>query len=70
MLLVTLLTPGAAHAERSASCRSAQDRTVPLKVTLLPSTSTTILSASTLALRTSASSILRLTSLGLTRGLT
>jgi hypothetical protein len=32
----TEATPGANHAERSASSLSAQERTVPLSITLLP----------------------------------
>jgi hypothetical protein len=46
----------------SASSRSAHERTVPLRITLSPSTSVTIRSASVSALRTRASSILRFSS--------
>ena len=37
--LSTEVTPGADHAARSASSFSAQERTVPVRMTLLPSTS-------------------------------
>ena len=36
MRLSTLVTPGARQAARSASCRSAHDRTLPLRITSLP----------------------------------
>jgi hypothetical protein len=39
---MTLVTPGAAQAARSASSRSIQERTVPFSVTMPPSASTTI----------------------------
>src|SRR6266566_6553175 len=72
MRLSTSATPGADQAACSASSRSAHERTVPLRITLSPSTSVTIRSASVSALRTRASSILRCSSSGevLTRGLT
>ena len=66
----TLETPGAAQAARSASCFSANERTVPRSVTLRPSTSTVTRLASTAALRLKASSILFLSSVGETRGFT
>src|SRR5207302_1480267 len=44
--LSTEVTPGADHAARSASSFSAQERTVPFRMTLLPSTSTAIRRAS------------------------
>src|SRR5258708_32149097 len=40
MRFSTLYTPGAAQASRAASSLSAQERTVPRRVTLPPSTST------------------------------
>src|SRR3546814_4570389 len=40
------MTPGAAQAARSASRRSAQDRTVPLRMTSPPATSTVMRFAS------------------------
>jgi hypothetical protein len=40
ILFSTCVTPGAAHAAISASSRSAQERTVPLRMTLPPSAST------------------------------
>ena len=40
MRLSTLVTPGARHAARSASSRSAQERTLPLRITSLPLAST------------------------------
>ena len=46
--LSTEVTPGADHAARSASSFSAQERTVPLRMTLLPCTSTVIRCASSL----------------------
>ncbi len=66
----TEVTPGADHAARSASAFSAQERTVPFKITLLPCTSTVIRCASVWALRTSACSIFSLSSDGVRRGLT
>jgi hypothetical protein len=53
--LSTSFTPGADQATCSASCRSTQDRTVPFNVTLSPSTSTVIRSASVSAFRTASS---------------
>ena len=67
MWLSTLVTPGALQAARSASCRSAQDRTLPLRITSLPLASTVMRLASTSALRRKASSILLLISEGATR---
>src|ERR1700704_6273135 len=64
----TWVTPGADQATRSASSRSAHDRTVPFRITLLPWTSIWIRSASVAALRTSASSIFFWSSAGGTRG--
>src|ERR1700730_7737879 len=46
ILFSTCVTPGAAQAAISASSRSAQERTVPLRMTLLPSVSTEIRLAS------------------------
>src|SRR4051812_24535913 len=46
--LSTLVTPGARHAARSASSFSSQERTLPLSLTLLPSTSTLTRPASSL----------------------
>jgi hypothetical protein len=46
ILFSTSVTPGAAQAAISASSRSAQERTVPLRMTLLPSVSTEIRLAS------------------------
>ena len=63
-------TPGTCQATRSASWRSAQDRTEPRSVTAPPSVSTVMRLASTSALRRKDSSILRRTSTGGTRGLT
>jgi len=51
MLFSTLVTPGADQAARSASCFSAQDRTVPYSLTAPPSASTVIRRASNSALR-------------------
>jgi hypothetical protein len=48
--LSTLVTPGAAQAARSASWRSAQERTVPLRFTAPPSVSTAMRAASSSAL--------------------
>lgn len=62
--------PGADHATRSASSFSAQERTVPRKITLLPSVSTVIRRASVSALRSSASAIFFFRSAGAERGLT
>src|SRR6185295_4775805 len=45
-LLSTLVTPGACHAAISASSLSANERTVPRRITLLPTTSAVIFSAS------------------------
>jgi Platelet-activating factor acetylhydrolase, isoform II len=42
ILFSTSVTPGADHATRSAASRSAQERTVPLRVTVPPSTLTLI----------------------------
>src|SRR5579883_1630143 len=70
MRFSTAVTPGADQATRSASCFSAQERTVPLRITLLPCTSTVMRSASVSALRTSACSIFSFSSDGVTRGLT
>ena len=70
MRVSTLVTPGADQAERSASCRSAQERTDPRRMTRLPSTSTVTLLASSWALRTKASSIFFFTSDGVTFGFT
>ena len=64
--LSTLATPGADQAARSASRRSAHERTVPLKMTSLPMVSTVIRLASISAARRNASSILRLISEGAT----
>ena len=58
---------GARHAARSASRRSAQDRTVPVRVTCPPSAVTFTRSASTSAMRLSAASILALISERATR---
>ena len=66
----TAVTPGADQAARSASSLSAHERTVPLKITLLPCTSTVIRCASVCALRMSACSIFCLSSDGVTPGLT
>src|SRR5712692_4559168 len=66
----TAVTPGADQAARSASSRSAQERTIPFRPTLLSCTSTAIRCASSSALRTSASSILLLRSDDVGRGLT
>jgi hypothetical protein len=46
-----LVTPGAAQAARSASCRSAHDFTVPRRITSLPLASTVMRLASSSALR-------------------
>jgi hypothetical protein len=70
ILLSTWATPGAHHAALSASWRSAHDRTVPLRMISLPLVSTVMWLASNSALRRKASSILRLISMGATRGLT
>ena len=70
MRLSTDTTPGADQACRSASSFSAQDRTVPLSVTLPPSTSTVMFLASNSAVRTNASSIFFFSSDGETLGLT
>src|SRR5213593_421161 len=70
MRFSTEVTPGANHAVRSASSRSAQDRTIPFKITLLPCTSTVIRWASVSALRISACSIFCWSADGVTRGLT
>src|SRR5258706_10173187 len=69
MRFSTLATPGAIHAARDASCRSAHERTVPLSVTWEPSASTTMRFASISALRLKASSIFFFTSVGATWGL-
>jgi hypothetical protein len=66
--LSTLVTRGDAHAPRSASSRSAEDRTEQCKITSPPRASTMILSASISALRVNASSILDLTSKPVTPG--
>jgi hypothetical protein len=58
MLLVTKVAP-LLHAAASASSRSAQDLTVPVKVTSPLSVSTLALPASISALRTSARQALR-----------
>ena len=63
------VTPGTCHATRSASLRSAHERTVPLSVTTLPSASTVTRLASSSALRRKDSSIFRLMSAGVARGL-
>ena len=70
--LSTAVTPGADHATRSASSRSIHERTVPLRTTLPPLTSTLRFWASVSTLRTSASSICRRSSGtdGCTRGRT
>ena len=68
--LSTLATPGAAQAAFSASWRSAHELTVPLRITSLPLVSTVTWVASMSAARRNASSILRLISVGATRGLT
>src|SRR6266850_7835464 len=70
MRLSTEVTPGADHAARSASSFSAQERTVPVRITLLPCVSTLIRFASVSTLRSSACSIFCLISDGVTRGLT
>jgi len=46
MWFSTEVTPGADQAARSASCFSAQERTVPLRMTLLPRSSTVMRCAS------------------------
>ena len=51
MRLWTSVTPGAAHAVRSAAAFSSHEETVPRSVTRLPSTSTCTCSASSWALR-------------------
>jgi hypothetical protein len=58
------VTPGANQAARSASSRSAQDRTVPLSITSPPLASTVTRLASTSALHRNASSIFCLISAG------
>src|ERR1700722_20615721 len=68
--LSTEVIPGASHAVLSASCLSAQDRTLPLRIALLPCTSTVMLFASTSALRSSASSIFFFRSVGEASGFT
>jgi hypothetical protein len=60
--LSTDLVPGADQAALSASSFSAHERTLPYRLTLLPSTSTLIRRASSSALRRSASSIFVFTS--------
>src|ERR1700720_164696 len=65
---LTLTTPGAAQAACSASRRSAQERTLPFRITSPPFASTVTRLASIAALRRNASSILRLISLGVTGG--
>ena len=70
MRLSTETTPGADQACRAASSFSAQDRTVPLSMTLPPSTSTVMFLASSSAVRTNASSIFFFSSDGETFGLT
>lgn len=70
MALSTWETPGAAQASRSASSFSAQERTLPRRVTLPPSTSTVMRPASPAVLRRNASLILALRSIRDTRGLT
>jgi hypothetical protein len=57
ILLSTSVIPGACHATLWASWLSAQDRTVPVRMALLPWISTLMLLASSSALRTNASSI-------------
>src|SRR5258708_1355054 len=68
MRLSTLLAPGALQATLSACSRSAHDRTVPLKMILLPFASTVMRLASISAARRNPSSILRLISIAGTRG--
>ena len=70
MRFSTLETPGADQAARAASSFSASERTVPCRVTLPPSTSTVMRLASSSADRLNASSILALSSVGATLGLT
>ena len=60
----TSVTPGADQAARSASRRSAHDRTLPVRITLLPWVVTWICSAFVSAVRTSASSIFLVELLG------
>src|SRR6185436_20688535 len=50
-LLSTMVTPGACHAATSASSLSANERTVPRRITVPPTTSAVIFSASMAALR-------------------
>src|SRR4051794_10481012 len=64
----TFVTPGASQACFSASFFSAQERTLPLSVTVPPSTSTSILSESKVALLTKAALIFLLISVGVTLG--
>src|SRR3990172_6717144 len=52
------VTPGAAHAARSASCRSAHERTLPVSTTFPSSAATWTRRASISALRLNAASIL------------
>src|SRR5258705_10068062 len=66
----TWVTPGADQATRSASSRSAHDRTVPFRITLLPWTSFWIRSASVAALRPCASATFFRSPGGVTRGCT
>jgi hypothetical protein len=58
ILFFTALTSGTDHAARSASCRSARERTVPLRTTSLSLVATMMRLASTSALRRSASLIM------------
>jgi hypothetical protein len=62
----TFVTPGIVQATRSASCRSAQDRTAPERMTSPPRVSTVMRLASISALRRNASSIFRWISVGAT----
>ena len=62
MLFTTADMPGAAHAARSASSRSTEDLTDPLKITFESQISTQIFSASISAARSSALTIWLLTS--------
>ena len=66
----TSVTPGAAQAARSASCRSAHECTLPLRITFPSCALTWTRLASISALRLKAASILSWTSVVLTRGLT
>src|SRR6267142_3821962 len=70
MRLSTEVTPGADHAARSASSFSSQERTVPFRMTLVPSTSILVRLASHMTLRRSACSIFCFISDGTTRGFT